>query len=727
MAELSDNTNWSETDANNNKAPPNGWPEGMMPSGVNDSARGDKGALKRFWDRANPVQTVSPASGVYTFATSNIAYPAAYATGEVFSFHAGGASVGGDQFQVNTLGALPIYKINYDGTLVAILAGDIVATQHVRLVYLPTLNAGAGGFLLLDPYLPATGNGAGWQASQQLKLTPPQALEALSISALNTTAVGTWPAFRVITGGLGAPVTIASGQNPNGSSGGYIGVGDGDTVTAGNSSTNRGTLYGLQIAMQPKVNHGAYTDGIINPTSDDVACLVLANDSPNGSSVLTECIFVGRGGYHTQHGLTTYEWGQILGNEAYSIIYIGSTAHHYRGIDFARDGATRAVCTDCFFHTPGGNQNILSARNNADSAENRLLSINANDQLLLANGNLTLWQPSVGGMKYYNGVRSQFVLGDPSNMNGNIICYNAVQNGYALNNGSVQWGMLIDQSTNDFWISLAGTGALLAITPAGQIQLPVSGGVALSIPNSSISVGQTINGANINASGNVNAVNVSASNTLTVNGLQLYNNAAYLYSPSNMRTTGLVVDGDISISGNIGIGQLGTFHDIEAVNDIVAAGVFRLSPATGTGLRGARIECWAGGDWDYMTFVMTGGRLAVSPDNGHSGFYFNNDASFSDARLKTAIRDTRVDALAAILATPVRAFKWNAEGKKLMPRAQPMPIGFIAQELQETMPLAVEASPFDGETLGINHQHLTPYLVRALQQLAERVEILETK
>ena len=58
MAELSDNTNWFETDASNNKAPPNGWPEGMMPSGVNDTARGDKGALKRFWDRINPVQVV---------------------------------------------------------------------------------------------------------------------------------------------------------------------------------------------------------------------------------------------------------------------------------------------------------------------------------------------------------------------------------------------------------------------------------------------------------------------------------------------------------------------------------------------------------------------------------------------------------------------------------------------------------------------------------------------
>ena len=95
MADLSDNTNWFETDASNNKASPNGWPEGMMPSGVNDTARGDKGALKRFWDRINPVQLITPSAGVWTFATSNTAYPASYVNGEVYCFCARVGSVTG--------------------------------------------------------------------------------------------------------------------------------------------------------------------------------------------------------------------------------------------------------------------------------------------------------------------------------------------------------------------------------------------------------------------------------------------------------------------------------------------------------------------------------------------------------------------------------------------------------------------------------------------------------
>jgi hypothetical protein len=87
MPDLSDGVNWSEIDANNNQTPPNGWPEGMMPSGVNDAARADKGALKRFWNKVNPVQYITPSGGVYTFMTASAAYPAAYVNGEIYCFH----------------------------------------------------------------------------------------------------------------------------------------------------------------------------------------------------------------------------------------------------------------------------------------------------------------------------------------------------------------------------------------------------------------------------------------------------------------------------------------------------------------------------------------------------------------------------------------------------------------------------------------------------------------
>ena len=50
MADISE---WSAVDESNNQPPPNGWPEGMAPSGVNNSARAVMGAVRRFYDSVN--------------------------------------------------------------------------------------------------------------------------------------------------------------------------------------------------------------------------------------------------------------------------------------------------------------------------------------------------------------------------------------------------------------------------------------------------------------------------------------------------------------------------------------------------------------------------------------------------------------------------------------------------------------------------------------------------
>ena len=54
MSDIS-TTSWSEVDANNNQTPPEGWPPGMFPNAVEPTARMNMGAVKRFWDRLNPV------------------------------------------------------------------------------------------------------------------------------------------------------------------------------------------------------------------------------------------------------------------------------------------------------------------------------------------------------------------------------------------------------------------------------------------------------------------------------------------------------------------------------------------------------------------------------------------------------------------------------------------------------------------------------------------------
>ena len=43
---------WSTTAGNNNDAPPDGFPENMAPSGVNDSAREVMASVRAQWEQA---------------------------------------------------------------------------------------------------------------------------------------------------------------------------------------------------------------------------------------------------------------------------------------------------------------------------------------------------------------------------------------------------------------------------------------------------------------------------------------------------------------------------------------------------------------------------------------------------------------------------------------------------------------------------------------------------
>ena len=162
MPDISDNTNWFETDNANDRPPPAGWPEGQAPSTVNDCARAMMGAIKRFWDRINPSEpTITPSGALWQYNTTDVAYPTAYVEGEIYSFLAGAAAAGADQFQVNSLGAKPIYRATTTGPI-ATVANDWVSGAMPSVAYRTDLNAGSGGWLLLSsPYLPITSDGAG--------------------------------------------------------------------------------------------------------------------------------------------------------------------------------------------------------------------------------------------------------------------------------------------------------------------------------------------------------------------------------------------------------------------------------------------------------------------------------------------------------------------------------------------------------------------------------------
>lgn len=150
MADINNATDWSETDGGNNQAPPNGFPTGMFPSGVNQGMRAVMGAVKRTWDRMNPVTTTTGSAGAYVLTPANISYPILYFQGEIYAFKANFTSVGSDTLNVNGLGAKVIYKQTGNGATV-LAAGDIQNGAMAECAYDGALNGGVGGFQLLTP------------------------------------------------------------------------------------------------------------------------------------------------------------------------------------------------------------------------------------------------------------------------------------------------------------------------------------------------------------------------------------------------------------------------------------------------------------------------------------------------------------------------------------------------------------------------------------------------
>jgi hypothetical protein len=98
----------------------------------------------------------------------------------------------------------------------------------------------------------------------------------------------------------------------------------------------------------------------------------------------------------------------------------------------------------------------------------------------------------------------------------------------------------------------------------------------------------------------------------------------------------------------------------------------------------------------------------------------NNATSYatsSDQRLKENIVDAP-SAIDSINAIKVRSFDWKSDGSHV-------DYGHIAQELLEVVPEAVAVGP--DEMMGVDFGKLTPRIIKALQEITQRLEALEAK
>lgn len=130
-------SNWNETDASNSSAAPDGAPEGMQPSGVNDTIRAIMGAIKRWFNWSSP-KTTAGTSTAYTLSYG--VAPGALVDGMSHLVEFDQANGNGATLNVNSLGAQPIYYYSA-GAWRAIPANLLGANEVVRVVYHSTSGA----------------------------------------------------------------------------------------------------------------------------------------------------------------------------------------------------------------------------------------------------------------------------------------------------------------------------------------------------------------------------------------------------------------------------------------------------------------------------------------------------------------------------------------------------------------------------------------------------------
>lgn len=131
-------SNWNEADASNSTAAPDGWPEGMAPSGVNDAGRAMMGAVKRWYDQSIPLVT-GGTSTAYTLSYS--VAPGALVDGMTHLVQFNAVNGAAPTLNVGALGAKPIHFYGV-GAWGACPANMFAVDQVVRVTY----NATAGAY-----------------------------------------------------------------------------------------------------------------------------------------------------------------------------------------------------------------------------------------------------------------------------------------------------------------------------------------------------------------------------------------------------------------------------------------------------------------------------------------------------------------------------------------------------------------------------------------------------
>ena len=264
---MSNVSEWSTTAANNNDSPPDGWPEGMARSAVNDCAREMMAALSKWYKDTLGALVTTGGTTAYTLTTTHS--HAVLSDIPMMAIQFNLANTGAVTLAVDGLAARAVTKAQG----VALVAGDLAVNRTYLLIY----NAGQTRFeiqtALNQDVFPSTTSMVFRQTSAPTGWTKQTTSGTFNNRALRTTTgtvgSGGTTGFTTVFGAR----TILSGNLPahTHNSGTYdVGttINNGSTVTRGFSKTMGTAAVG---GGQNVVTNVSWSDDTLSLASGDVS------------------------------------------------------------------------------------------------------------------------------------------------------------------------------------------------------------------------------------------------------------------------------------------------------------------------------------------------------------------------------------------------------------------------------------------------------------------------
>lgn len=259
----------------------------------------------------------------------------------------------------------------------------------------------------------------------------------------------------------------------------------------------------------------------------------------------------------------------------------------------------------------------------------------------------------------------------------------------------------------------------------------------------------------ITVSGGQGVINWNAGNYMYVD--RPTNEFRYVTAASNTFT--FKNNGDLAVPGTLGANALYSNTDVKTNG---GTGLTAQGYWTNAGTNFGVNAIWTSPNWGgqtvqfqsiYVQGIWAGWRMSMNTfffDFHHDGLiqrsdgYTANWTAPSDARIKQNVAPTTVDALDLIRRLPIVGFEIVVDAaqalepppvkgkRRVVTEPKRVELGWVAQEIGAVIPAAEIVNPAQIKGLpadlhAVDGPVLIPYLVRALQQVTDKLEALERK